>query len=114
MFDWTPLLVAVQEATFEIIKLLFNSASPLQHGQLLHYAVRRNLSDCLEVLDFAVLATDPPINLVVYQNHLGTYYRTQASGTGTHLHNAASMGKLDVAKGARGQRSRFLSLEYAR
>src|SRR5438876_40828 len=61
--DFTPLSVAVEKAPFKIIKLLFHYGGSINCGQLLHYAIRRDAPDRLEVLEF-ILNKGPPINHV--------------------------------------------------
>lgn len=95
--DLTPLSVAVSEAPFAIIKLLFDHGGSIRHGQLLHYAVRRNSSDRLEVLQF-IIDKGPRINNVMYQNRLDCYDQLKYFGIGTPLHEAAEEGKLDMVK----------------
>lgn len=97
VLDLTPLSVAVSEAPFAIIELLFNHGGSIKHGQLLHYAVRRNTSNCLEVLKF-ILNKGPLINNVMYQNRLDCYELQKSFGIGTPLHEAAEKGKLDMIK----------------
>lgn len=104
VLDFTPLSVAVQEAPLVIIKLLFDKGGSIEHGQLLHYAVRRDQPDYLEVLQF-ILDKNPHVNQIMYENHPQSYELQKAFGIATPLHEAAEMGKLDVvnallAKGA--------------
>lgn len=95
--DLTPLSIAVEHATFDVINLLFENGGSIRYGQLLHYAVRRDAADRLEVLSF-ILKKAPPINNVMYQDRLDCYYSQMAFGIGTPLHEAAEMGKLDVVR----------------
>ena len=67
--DLTQLSVAGYGAPFAMIKLLFDHGGSIQHGQLLHYAVRRNHTDRLEVLGF-IINKDAPNNNVMYQDRL--------------------------------------------
>ena len=48
----TPLSIAVGNAPFKAIKLLFDRSATTEHGQLLHHAVYRWLNDRLEVLSY--------------------------------------------------------------
>lgn len=84
-------------ASFSTIKLLFDRGGTIQHGQLLHYAVARDASDCLEVIDF-LLDKGAPINDVMYQNRLKDYYHWRRFGLGTPLHYAADIGKRHVVE----------------
>ena len=68
----------------------------MQYGQLLHYAVRRNLPDQADVLDF-ILSKKPHVEHVMYQEHPQSYFRQRMFGLGTLLHEAAEQGKLDMA-----------------
>lgn len=95
VLDLTPLSVAVQEASFVIIKLLFDKGESIEHGQLLHYAVSRNQPDHLEVLQF-IPNKNSDANHVIYENCFQSYQLQEAFGIGTPLHEAAEMGKLNV------------------
>lgn len=97
ILDLTPLSFAVVRASFKTIKLLFKHGGSTQHGQLLHHAVLRESSDCLEVIDF-LLDHGAPINNVMYQSHLSSYMMMKAFGLGTPLHKAADIGRLDIVK----------------
>lgn len=90
-----PLSVAVQEASFDIIKLLFEHEGSVEYGQLLHYAVRRSIADYLEVLGF-ILDKRPSINQVMFENHPTSYQLQKPFGIGTPLHEAVELGKVDV------------------
>ncbi|TKA48780.1 hypothetical protein B0A55_13069 [Friedmanniomyces simplex] len=68
LLDLTPLSAAVQYAPLPVIKSLFVYGGSINSGQLLHYAVRRDTHDALEVLTY-ILAKGSPINEVMYQNH---------------------------------------------
>ena len=95
--DLTPLSVAVSEAPFAVILLLFAHGGSVEHGQLLHYAVRRNSTDRVKVLEY-IINKGAPINNVMYQNRLGCYYHQMAFGVGTPLHEAAEEGKLEMVE----------------
>jgi len=95
--DFTPLSVAVFEAPFAIIKLLFDHGGSIKDGQLLHYAVRRGHPDCLDVLEF-IIDKGPPINNLMYQHRLDCYEQFEYFGIGTPLHEAAEKGKLGMVK----------------
>ena len=89
--------MAVSDAPFATIKLLFDHGGSIRHGQLLHYAVRRDHADRLEVLKF-IINQGPPINNVMYQERLDCYDQLKYFGIGTPLHEAAQDGKLDMVK----------------
>jgi len=95
--DLTPLSIAVSEAPYSIIEMLFNHGGSIKHGQLVHYAVRRNMPDCLKVLKF-LISRGASINHVMYYDCPHCYHRQSAFGLGTPLHEAADEGKLDVVK----------------
>ncbi|KAJ5654789.1 hypothetical protein N7490_001792 [Penicillium lividum] len=97
ILDITPLSVAVQEASFEIIRLLFDRGGSVEYGQILHYAIRRDSEDYLEVLSF-VLDKSPPINQVMFEDHSLSYEMQKDFGIGTPLHEAVAIGKIDVIK----------------
>ncbi|KAK3686654.1 hypothetical protein LTR37_019585 [Vermiconidia calcicola] len=94
--DLTPLSADVQYAPFSVIKLLFDRGGSVSSGQLLHYAVRRELTDYLDVLVF-LLDKRPSINGVMCEG-LYCYYQQRAFGLGTALHEASEKGKLDVVE----------------
>ncbi len=95
--DLTPLSIAVCEAPFAIIMLLFDHGGSIEYGQLLHYAVRRDSNDRIEVLDF-ILTKGASVNDLMYQNHPGCFLHQERFGIGTPLHEAAEEGKLDVVQ----------------
>lgn len=104
LLDITPLSIAVQYAPLPIIKSLFEHGGSIKYGQLLHYAIWRELEDRLEVLAY-IIGKGPPINDVMYQSRLDCYNQRRAFQLGTPLHDAAATGYLDVvqqlvAKGA--------------
>ncbi|KAL2419226.1 hypothetical protein ABEF95_004985 [Exophiala dermatitidis] len=95
--DLTPLSYAVQYASFDIIKTLFDHGGSIRTGQLVHYAVRRDHPDSLEVLAY-LLKKGACVNDVMYQHHPDSYRLQQAFGLGTPLHEAAQLGKLEVIR----------------
>ncbi|EME45879.1 hypothetical protein DOTSEDRAFT_126046 [Dothistroma septosporum NZE10] len=94
--DLTPLSVAVQGAPIDVIRLLFSRGGSVSFGQLLHYAVRRDIQDQDEVVQL-ILDKKPLINNVMYQG-LECYFLQRAFGLGTPLHEAVERGKLDIAR----------------
>ncbi|KAH0551572.1 hypothetical protein GP486_007210 [Trichoglossum hirsutum] len=95
--DITPLTIAVAQASFDIIKLLFNHGGTIEHGQLLHAAAARKASDRLDVIAF-LLEKGADVNQIMYQNHLASYLYCKAFGLGTPLHEAARVGAYDVVQ----------------
>lgn len=95
--DLTPLSVAVQFADASIIRKFFSHGGSIEHGQLLHYAVRRDLDDCIDIILY-ILSQGAPVNDVMYQHRSDSWALQQAFGLGTPLHDAARLGKLDAAR----------------
>ncbi|EMC97248.1 hypothetical protein BAUCODRAFT_32996 [Baudoinia panamericana UAMH 10762] len=93
--DLTPLSTAVEAASFEVIKLMFEYGGHIGHGQLLHYAVRRKGGDQMEIVRF-ILLQGAHVDHVMYQNDLKSYHLQKAFGLGTALHEAARLGRVDV------------------
>jgi ankyrin repeat protein len=91
----TPLSVAVQDASFEAIDLLFNHGASVCYGSPLHYAVRREQKDRLRIIQY-LLSKGARINDVMGQHHLVTYHHFQAFALGTPLHEAARNGDVEV------------------
>jgi ankyrin repeat protein len=95
--DITPLSIAVGQASFDIINLLFDRRGAIRHGQLLHFAARRQVADRLDIIDF-LLKKGADVNQIMYQNHQTSYLYCKAFGLGTPLHEAAQVGAFDVAQ----------------
>lgn len=95
--DITPLSIAVRDARFAIIKLLFDHGGSTEHGQLLHFTMSRASPDRLEVLEY-ILNKGASINDIMFQNCLESYEQEKYSGLGTPLHSAAEKGNLDMVK----------------
>lgn len=91
--DITP--TAVEIGSFEVIELMLDSGGQIKHGQLLHYAVRREAVDHLEVLRL-ILSRGAQIDHIMYQNDLKSYHLQKAFGLGTALHEAARLDRVDV------------------
>lgn len=72
VLDLTPLSIAVLNRPFHIIELVFHHGGSIEHGQLLHYAARRDASDRLRVLEY-ICDKGPPIDHVMYQTRLACY-----------------------------------------
>ena len=101
ILDVTPLSLAVEYASFNVIKLLFNHGGPesIKYGQPTHHAAQRLASDDLEVMQY-ILDKDPVLNEVMYQNDTRNSYGFQKDfyGLGTALHDAAERGKFELVK----------------
>ncbi|KAJ5963496.1 uncharacterized protein N7479_003372 [Penicillium vulpinum] len=91
--DCTPLSVAFEVASFEIIQILLDHGASLSQGQVMHYAAVRQFDDRLQVLEF-LLEKGLPINNIMYQDS-EDYNANMFSGIGTPLHYAAERGLLD-------------------
>ena len=97
--DCTPLSFAVRHASFSAILALFNREGAIQHGQLLHHAAQRELSDRFEVLTFLLeKGGSESINKIMYQDSLEEYLQNMYAGIGTPLQLAAGEGLLDLVK----------------
>ena len=87
---------AVEEGSFETMKLLLTNGADIQRGQLLHHAIARNLPDQLQILDWLITLGVPinrlrgdgdPTSWAMWQ----FYQRAETS-----LHQAAREGKAHV------------------
>ncbi|RMD43045.1 hypothetical protein DV735_g2099, partial [Chaetothyriales sp. CBS 134920] len=90
--DMTPLSVAVQFGSVATIEAMFEHGGCVEHGQLLHYAVRRDLPDHMRVLELVLAKYPSPataVNQIMYQERLRSYYQQRALALGTALHEAA-------------------------
>ncbi|KAF6217713.1 hypothetical protein HO133_006540 [Letharia lupina] len=97
VLDLTPLSIAMCYAPFPTIEMLFRYGGSIEHGQLLHHAVRRVLADRVKVVNY-ILDMGPPINDIMYQNQPYNYSLQEDFGIGTALHGAAEHGYLDVVE----------------
>ncbi|KAI4282820.1 MAG: hypothetical protein L6R35_005305 [Caloplaca aegaea] len=93
--DITPLSIAVREAPLDIINLLFDHGGSIEHGQLLHFALKRRHPDRIAVMQL-LLDKGAPINTVMFKNRPESYEQERYSGLGTPLHSAAKTGSMDV------------------
>ena len=98
----TSLSVAVRDAPFNTIKLLFDRGGPdsIRKGDLLWYAVHRQLPDYMQVLEYLLAkgATADLNKLASHDRPDLAYYEDMLLGRGTPLHSAARSGRLDVVK----------------
>ncbi|KAI4147096.1 MAG: hypothetical protein LQ341_001878 [Variospora aurantia] len=93
--DVTPLSIAFREAPLDIINLLFDHGGSIEHGQLLHFALKRRHSDRIVVMQL-LLDKGAPINTVMFKNRPESYEQERYSGLGTPLHSAAKTVSMDV------------------
>ncbi|KFY84560.1 hypothetical protein V500_09205 [Pseudogymnoascus sp. VKM F-4518 (FW-2643)] len=97
-FDFTPLSVAMVSASFATIKLLFDRGGSVEHGQLLHYAARRNIPDRIRTIDFLLSKGAPGMNRLLHQHRPANYLSLESAGLSTPLGMAAREGTLDIAR----------------
>lgn len=95
--DITPLSIAVQDASLEIIHILFDFGGFIKRGQLLHFAARRVLPDRVDILVY-LLEKGAPVNGIMFQNCTESYDQEKHVGLGTPLHSAAQGGHLDLVE----------------
>lgn len=89
---------AIKTASRDVIDLLFEHGGSIEHGQLIHAAVRRTLPDYLEVMRM-LLDKGCDVNTIEYHNHkLGYELWTSWRPLGTPLHEAAAHGRVDLVK----------------
>ncbi len=93
--DITPFFIAVRDAPFSIIKLLFDYGGSIEYGQLLHFAISRASLDRLEVFEY-ILNKRASVNAIIFQNYLESYKQEKYSGLGTPLYSAAEKGNLNI------------------
>lgn len=93
--DITPLSIAIRDAPFENIRILFDHGGSIEHGQPLQFAAIRGLPDRIDVLNF-LIDKGAPVNSVMYENSPDSYEQERFSGLGTPLHIAAATGCLDM------------------
>ncbi|GAD91480.1 MFS multidrug transporter [Paecilomyces variotii No. 5] len=94
--DLTPTSYAVEHASIDIIKLLFDRGADIRKGQLFHHAIERE-NDVIDVIDF-LLDKGASINAKMYQDHYFSWRLYYFMGLGTSLHRAAELGKIDVVR----------------
>lgn len=93
--DKTPLSIAVRDASFDVIRILFDHGGSIEYGQLLHFAAIRGLPDRLDVLNY-LLNKGAPVNKLMFENDMNSYEQEEMYGLGTPLHSAASAGCLGM------------------
>lgn len=93
--DMTRLSTAVGYAPLPIIKQLFAHCppGPSFHGQLLHWAARRESDDAEDVLQLVLERCRPDLNKVLYEDDPFSYAVRKVVGLGTALHEAATIGR---------------------
>ncbi|KAL8927865.1 MAG: hypothetical protein Q9172_001165 [Xanthocarpia lactea] len=95
--DITPLSIAVRGAPFEVIELLFAHGGSIEYGQLIHFAVDRNLPDRLRVFHW-ILEKGARVNDIMFQNDPHSTWQEEFTGLGTPLHRAARNGLGDMVE----------------
>lgn len=98
-YDITPVSIAIQSESLEVIQLLFQYSGSTDHGQLLHCAAQRTRDDRFEVLKYIIDKYEhPPVDQIMYQNDLPSYRWYVPFGVGTPLHYVAANGDLNAAQ----------------
>lgn len=102
IWDCTPPSYAVRSASFEVIELLFCSGGSAKHGQLLHYALMRELPDSFQVLKY-IYDKSPNlctrnINKLLDQDYPKDFAINYRAGLKTPLYYATLYGPLDSIK----------------
>nr|POE54515.1 serine/threonine-protein phosphatase 6 regulatory ankyrin repeat subunit c [Quercus suber] len=95
--DKTPLSAAVQYGPLSVIELLFANGGNVKNGQLLHYAIWRDLDDRVAIVKY-LLEKGTPVDAVMYNNEPNSYLQREAFGLGSPLHDAAAIGDVDVLR----------------
>lgn len=95
--DKTPLSAAVQYAPMATIRMLFANGGSVHHGQLLHYAIWRELEDRAAVVRY-LLDMGALVNAVMYHDKRQSYLHRKMFGLGAPLHDAAAVGDVDVIR----------------
>ena len=97
--DITPLSIAVRDAPFDSIRLLFDKGGSIKSGQLLHFAAYRLLPDRIAVFEYILeMEQGASINSTMFQSCSESYEQERYSGLGTPLHSAATIGHLDMVE----------------
>ncbi|KAL1869024.1 hypothetical protein Plec18167_008027 [Paecilomyces lecythidis] len=94
--DLTPMSYAIEYASIDIIRLLFDRGADIYKGQLLHHAIERQ-SDIIDVVAL-LLEKGVSINAKMYEDHYFSWRLYYFMGLGTPLHRAAELGKIDVVR----------------
>ncbi|EME39070.1 hypothetical protein DOTSEDRAFT_140376, partial [Dothistroma septosporum NZE10] len=93
--DTTPLSVAVHKGPLPVIQTMFAHKGTIHHGQLLHWAALRRRDDRLAVVRL-ILQHGAAVNAIMYENHRDSFIQRKPFALGTPLHEAASIGDLEV------------------
>ena len=93
--DITPLSCAVQNAPFEVIRLLFQHGGSTAQGQLLNMASDRTDSDSVAILQFLFDRGDTRINDTYLNSRPELDLRGPVKNAAP-LHHAARVGSIDT------------------
>lgn len=95
--DWdiTPLSAAMRKASIFTIKLLLQRGGDIRKGQLIHFAVERETSDAIEVIEM-LLDLGASLTSIQYENDAPSWLENMAFGMGTPLHLAAKRGSYEI------------------
>ncbi|KAI9694259.1 MAG: hypothetical protein M1820_009062 [Bogoriella megaspora] len=96
----SPLNTALEAAPLDVIKMLLRHGSTSLAGPAgINHVVRRDTGDQLEVLQYVLdNGGRALVNHVLYQDDPFWYRMQEAFGLGTALHEAASYGKVQMAR----------------
>ena len=83
--------------TVPTIETLFRYGGFIEHGRLLHRAVRRALTDRVQVVTY-ILDMSLPINDIMDQHRPYSYSLQEDFDIKTALHGAAELGYLDLVE----------------
>ncbi|KAL8792047.1 MAG: hypothetical protein Q9195_005388 [Heterodermia aff. obscurata] len=97
MCDITPLSYAVQQAPFEVIKLLFHHGGSTAQGQLLNMASDRTDPDSVAILQFLFDHGDTRINDTYLPSRSEIQLRSCINNAAP-LHHAARVGNIDTVR----------------
>jgi ankyrin repeat protein len=79
----TPLPIAAQEASFDLFKLLFKYGRSIEHGQLLDYAVWKDVADYLQASAYQATDVRKSCHFLQAIKGLGDWYPSpRGCGTG--------------------------------
>ncbi|KAL8726866.1 MAG: hypothetical protein Q9166_006418 [cf. Caloplaca sp. 2 TL-2023] len=96
-FDVTPLSYAVQQASFDTIKLMFQHGGSTAQGQLLNMASDRTDPDCVPILQFLFDHGDTRVNNTWLEDR-PELHPWWGFDNATPLHHAARVGNIDAVR----------------
>ena len=84
-FDITPLSIAAEKASLQVLQCLVNHGALVQQGQALHYAIRSKREDL--IVEY-LIENGADVNSIMFQNHDRSFHHFKCFGLGTPLHEA--------------------------